>query len=556
MASPDSNRRPAAAAGQGAKSLIPMKIAVAQINTTVGDFAGNAARIRAAIDQARASGAELVVTPELALSGYPPEDLLLRNDFCDQCERELLALAAYAPGIAVVVGHPHREGRTRYNAASLLRGGVIEAIYFKQFLPNYNVFDEKRYFATGNRACVFEAGGRRTAITICEDLWFPQPAAQAKAEGAELLLSINASPYHRNKLAERYQVMGARVRETGLPLLYVHWVGGQDELVFDGASFAFHADGSLGYQGETFRESVDVVSFESDRLAGTMAPPLTEEETIYRALVTGVRDYVVKNRFPGVLVGLSGGVDSALVAAVCADALGPERVHAVMMPSEYTAGMSLEDAREMAVLMGLGYDEIAIGPVVDAFRGQLAPSFAGLPEDTTEENLQARTRGTLLMALSNKFGWLVVSTGNKSEMATGYATLYGDMAGGFALIKDVVKTLVYRLSNWRNSQGRVIPQRVIDRAPSAELRHGQTDQDSLPPYELLDAVVERYMERDMDPEVIASLGYDAGAVRRVVHLIRVNEYKRRQAPPGVRITPRGFGKDWRYPITSGFRQGA
>ena len=530
-----------------------MKIAVAQINTTVGDFAGNAARIREAIEVAREAGAELVVTPEMALSGYPPEDLLFRNDFCDQCEAELLRLAACAPGIAVVVGHPHREGRTRYNAASVLRGGAIEAIYFKQQLPNYNVFDEKRYFTAGNRPCVFEAGGRRIALTICEDLWFPQSAAQAKAAGAELLLSINASPYHRNKLAERYQVMGERVKETKLPLLYVHWVGGQDELVFDGASFAFNADGSLGYQGETFLEAVDIVEFDGDRVTGAMAPPLTEEETIYRALVTGVRDYVGKNRFPGILIGLSGGIDSALVAAICADALGPQRVHAVMMPSEYTASMSIEDSREMARLMGLQYTEIAIRPVFEAFLAQLAPSFAGRAPDTTEENLQARTRGTLLMALSNKFGWLVVSTGNKSEMATGYATLYGDMAGGYALIKDVVKTLVYRLAIWRNEKGRVIPQRVIDRAPSAELRPNQTDQDSLPPYELLDAVVERYMERDMDPEAIASLGYDLEAVRRVVHLIRVNEYKRRQAPPGVRITPRGFGKDWRYPITSGFR---
>jgi NAD+ synthase/NAD+ synthase (glutamine-hydrolysing) len=530
-----------------------MKIAVAQINTTVGDFAGNAARIREAIEVARESGAQLVVSPEMALSGYPPEDLLFRNDFCDQCEAELLRLAACAPEIAVVVGHPHREGRTRYNAASVLRGGSIETIYFKQQLPNYNVFDEKRYFSAGNRPCVFDVAGRRIALTICEDLWFPGPAAQAKAAGAELLLSINASPYHRNKLAERYQVMGARVKETGLPLLYVHWVGGQDELVFDGASFSFDADGSLGYQAETFRESVDLVDFEDGRLVGPVAPPLTEEETIYRALETGVRDYVDKNRFPGVLVGLSGGVDSAIVAAVCADALGPERVHAVMMPSDYTAPMSVEDAREMAALMGIDYREIAIRPVFEAFRAQLAPSFAGRAEDATEENLQARTRGTLLMALSNKFGWLVVSTGNKSEMATGYATLYGDMAGGYALIKDVVKTQVYRLARWRNSRGRVIPQRVLDRAPSAELRPDQTDQDSLPPYELLDAVVERYMERDMDPEAIMALGYDAEAVRRVVHLIRVNEYKRRQAPPGVRITPRGFGKDWRYPITSGFR---
>jgi NAD+ synthetase len=530
-----------------------MKIAVAQINTTVGDFAGNAGRIRDAIVRARQAGASLVVTPEMALAGYPPEDLLLRNDFCDQCEEQLVALAAFAPDIAVIVGHPHREGNARYNAASLLRGGRIEAIYFKQNLPNYLVFDEKRYFEVGDSPCVVEAGGRRVAITICEDLWSPEVAIQARDAGAEMLLSINASPFHRNKLAERYQVMGARVKETGLPLLYVHWVGGQDELVFDGASFGINADGSLGYQGETFREAVDIVDFEGPALHGPMAPPLIEEEVIYRALVTGVRDYVEKNHFPGVLLGLSGGIDSALVLAIAVDAIGAKRVHAVMMPSDYTASMSIEDSREMVAILGVQYTEIAIKPVFDAFRAQLAPSFAGRAQDTAEENLQARIRGTLLMALSNKFGALVVTTGNKSEMATGYATLYGDMAGGFAVIKDIAKTLVYRLANWRNSRARVIPQRVIDRPPSAELRPGQTDQDSLPPYEVLDAVVERYMERDMAPEAIMALGYDAEAVRRVVHLIRVNEYKRRQAPPGIRITPRAFGKDWRYPITSGFR---
>ncbi len=530
-----------------------MKIAVAQINTTVGDFAANAERIRQAIDAARSQGASLVVTPELALSGYPPEDLLLRDDFNDQCMSELQKLATYCLDVAVVVGHPYREGRTRYNAASLLRHGRIEQIYFKQRLPNYQVFDEKRYFEPGNRPCVFEVEGRRIGLTICEDLWFPEPAAQARAAGAELLLSINASPYHRNKLAERYQVMGARVKEVALPVLYVHCMGGQDELVFDGASFALDGGGALTYQAETFQESLDVVEFEGDAARGPIAPPLTEEEVIYRALMTGVRDYVDKNRFPGVILGLSGGIDSALVLAIVVDALGPQRVHAVMMPSDYTAQMSLDDSREMARIHGCQYTEIAIKPMFDAFREQLAQSFEGRPEDSTEENLQSRIRGTMLMALSNKFGSIVVTTGNKSEMATGYATLYGDMAGGFAVIKDIVKTLVYRISNWRNSKGRVIPQRVIDRAPSAELKPGQTDQDTLPPYEVLDAVVERYIERDMTPEAIAGLGYDLDAVRQVIRLIRVNEYKRRQAPPGVRITPRSFGKDWRYPITSGFR---
>ncbi len=530
-----------------------MKIAVAQINTTVGDFAGNAERIRRAVSEARSKGAALVVAPEMALSGYPPEDLLFRDDFHEECTAELMKLAAHCLDVAVVVGHPHREGRTRYNAASVLRNGRIEAIYFKQRLPNYQVFDEKRYFETGNRPCVFEVEGRRFGLTICEDLWFPEPAAQARSAGAEVLLSINASPFHRAKLAERYQIMGDRVKESKLPLLYVHGVGGQDELVFDGASFALGPKGALTYQAETFREALDIVELGEDTLAGPIAPPLAEEDTIYRALMTGVRDYVEKNRFPGVLLGLSGGIDSALVLAICVDALGAERVRALMMPSQFTAVMSVEDSREMARIHGIRYDEIPIGPIFEAFRAGLAPVFEGLKEDVTEENLQARIRGSLLMALSNKFGSIVVTTGNKSEMATGYATLYGDMAGGFAVIKDIVKTLVYRLSRWRNTQGLVIPQRVIDRAPSAELRAGQTDQDSLPPYEVLDAVVERYIERDMSPEAIAGLGYDMRAVQQVVHLIRRNEYKRRQSPPGVRITPRGFGKDWRYPITSGFR---
>jgi NAD+ synthase (glutamine-hydrolysing) len=530
-----------------------MKIAVAQINTTVGDFEGNAAKICAAVDTARAAGARLVVTPEMSLSGYPAEDLWLRDDFCDACTAELMKLAPYCLDVAVVVGFPHREGRTRYNAAAVLRGGRVEQFYFKQKLPNYQVFDEKRYFEAGNRPCIFEVEGRKVGLTICEDLWFPEPAAQAKAAGAQLLLSINASPFHRAQQAERYQRMGARVKETALPLLYVHGVGGQDEIVFDGASFALDSDGMLSYQGECFREAVDIVELSGETFSGPKAPPLTEEEVIYRALMTGTADYVNKNRFPGVLLGLSGGIDSALVLAVCVDALGADRVHAVMMPSRYTAAMSLEDAAEMAKIHGVKYSEIPIDPLFEAFKAELAPSFEGLAADKTEENLQSRIRGTLLMALSNKTGSIVVTTGNKSEMATGYATLYGDMAGGFAVIKDIVKTLVYRIAYWRNSKGLVIPQRVIDRAPSAELAPNQTDQDTLPPYEVLDVVVERYMERDMSPEQIASAGFDLATVRRIVRLIQANEYKRRQAPPGVRITPRGFGKDWRYPITSGFR---
>ena len=530
-----------------------MKIAVAQINTTVGDFEGNAAKVRKAIDAARAAGAKLVVTPEMSLSGYPAEDLWLRDDFCDRCLAEVMKLAAYCLDIAVIVGYPHREGRTRYNAAAVLRGGRMERYYFKQRLPNYKVFDEKRYFELGVSPCVFDLEGRKVGLTICEDLWFPEPAAQAQKAGAQMLLSINASPFHRAQQVERYQRMGARVKETKLPLLYVHGVGGQDEIVFDGASFALGADGMLGYQGETFREAIDIVEWEGDAITGGKAKPLTEEELIYRALITGTADYVDKNGFPGVLLGLSGGIDSALVLAVCVDALGAERVHAVMMPSKYTSRMSVEDARAMAKIHGVHYTEIAIEPLVAAYARQLAPTFEGTEADKTEENLQSRIRGTLLMAMSNKLGAMVVTAGNKSEMATGYATLYGDMAGGFAVIKDIVKTLVYRIAYWRNSQSEVIPQRVIDRAPTAELAPGQTDQDTLPPYELVDAVVERYMERDMSAEQIASAGFDLATVRSVLKMVQANEYKRRQAPPGVRITPRSFGKDWRYPITSRFR---
>jgi NAD+ synthase (glutamine-hydrolysing) len=526
-----------------------MKIAVAQINTTVGDFEGNAAKIRAAVDAAREAGARLVVTPEMSLSGYPAEDLWLRDDFCDQCIAELMKLAPYCLDVAVIVGYPHREGRTRYNAAAVLRGGRIEQSYFKQKLPNYKVFDEKRYFEVGNRPCVFEVEGRKIGLTICEDLWFPEPAAQAKAAGAQLLVSINASPFHRAQQAERYQKMGARVKETKLPLLYVHGVGGQDEIVFDGASFALDAEGMLTYQAESFKEAIEVVELEGAAVKGGKAPPLTEEETVYRALMTGTADYVNKNKFPGVLLGLSGGIDSALVLAICVDALGPERVHAVMMPSQYTAQMSIDDAREMARIHGVKYTEIGITPLFEAFRGQLAPAFDALPEDKTEENLQSRIRGTLLMALSNKFGAIVVTTGNKSEMATGYCTLYGDMAGGFAVIKDIVKTLVYKLAYWRNTKGMVIPQRVIDRAPSAELAPGQVDQDTLPPYDLLDAILDAYVTRNLGREDVVALGFDKETVDFVTRLVDRAEWKRRQGAIGPKISGMAFGRDRRLPIT-------
>ncbi|MDX2218493.1 MAG: NAD+ synthase [Burkholderiales bacterium] len=530
-----------------------MKIAVAQINTTVGDFAGNAKLLVDCIEVAREEGATLFVAPELALSGYPPEDLLYREDFSKQAQAALEQVATVAQGITVIVGYPRLENGARYNAAALCRGGKVVDIYDKQKLPNYRVFDEKRYFEAGHVPLVFEHEGRRVSVTICEDLWFPEPAAQAKAAGAELLLSLNASPYHLNKLNERYQVARDRARETGLPVLYVHCVGGQDELVFDGASFAVDASGNVTYQSASFQQRIDIVEFDGKTVDGGVEPEELLEATVYKALVTGVRDYVNKNGFPGVLLGLSGGIDSALVLALVVDALGKDRVHAVMMPSDYTASISVEDAREMVKILGVKYSEIAIKPMFEAFKASLAENFKGRAEDTTEENLQSRIRGTLLMAMSNKFGDIVITTGNKSEMATGYATLYGDMAGGFALLKDISKMLVYRLSNYRNTLGRVIPQRVIDRPPSAELRPDQKDQDSLPPYDVLDAIIERFMEQDQSPETIIAAGFDAATVRKVVRLIQVNEYKRRQAPVGVRITPRGFGKDWRYPITSKYK---
>jgi NAD+ synthase (glutamine-hydrolysing) len=453
---------------------------------------------------------------------------------------------------ALLVGFPElaADGR-RYNAAALLRDGRIAAVARKHDLPNYDVFDEKRYFAAGAEPCVVELKGVRFGLTICEDVWWPQAPAMAKAAGAQAIISINASPYHKRKQATRHQVFRDWIRDTGLPMLYVNLVGGQDELVFDGASCVLDGGGEVVRQAPFFEEALEIFEFEGARpVPGRVAPELPLEAEIYRALCLGTSDYVRKNGFPGALIGLSGGVDSALTLAIACDALGPERVRAVMMPSRFTAQMSLDDAAEMARRFGVRYDVIPITPVFDAFRAALAPQFAGRAEDVTEENLQARVRGTLLMALSNKFGSIVLTTGNKSEMAVGYATLYGDMAGGYAVIKDLVKTLVWRLARYRNTLSEVIPANVITRAPSAELRPNQTDQDSLPPYEVLDGILEAYMEQNRSPREIAALGYAPADVTRVVDMIRKAEYKRRQAPPGVRITLRGFGKDWRYPITS------
>ncbi|MEZ7519833.1 NAD+ synthase [Burkholderia vietnamiensis] len=564
------------------------RLALAQINVTVGDFAGNVARIVAAARAAHNDGAHLMIAPELALSGYPPEDLLLRPAFYTAAAAALDALADALrefDGLAVLVGHPLRsaageaaggepavDGNANrpiergvppvdtYNAASLIVGGKIVGTYRKQDLPNADVFDEKRYFATDTEPLVFELNGVKYGVIICEDAWHASAAQIAKAAGAQVLLIPNGSPYHMNKEALRIDILRARIRETGLPMVYVNLVGGQDELVFDGGSFVLDGDGVLVAKMPLFDEGHAIVEFDGARpLPGAIAPELPVDAQVYRALVTGVRDYIGKNGFPGVLIGLSGGVDSALVLAVACDALGPERVRAVMMPSRYTADISTTDAAEMARRVGVRYDEIAIAPMFDTFRAALAGEFAGRAEDATEENIQARIRGTLLMALSNKFGSIVLTTGNKSEMAVGYCTLYGDMAGGFAVIKDIAKTQVYQLCRYRNATPDygtrdVIPERILTRAPSAELRENQTDQDSLPPYDVLDAIMRMYMEEDRPLGEIVAAGYAEADVARVTRLIKINEYKRRQAPIGIRVTHRAFGRDWRYPITSRFTE--
>ncbi|MFC5300776.1 NAD+ synthase [Azospira restricta] len=531
-----------------------LKIAIAQINATVGDLAGNAAKIAEFAERARAAGADLLLTPELALCGYPPEDLLLRPDFYRACARELDALAARIAGIAVLVGHPEDCDGKRYNAATLLADGRQVATYRKQRLPNYEVFDEERYFEAGDAACVVTVQGVRCGINICADIWEEGAAEAAHAAGAELLLVLNASPYHLDKHEDRVAVLRERIAATGMPALYANLVGGQDELVFDGGSFVLDGAGNETCRLPQFAEALEIVELvDGQPRPGTQAPAQPLEAQVYAALVLGVRDYLGKNGFPGAIIGLSGGIDSALTLAVAVDALGADKVRAVMMPSPYTADISLEDSRQMVRTLGVRYDEIPIAPAMQTYDAMLAKEFAGLPSDTTEENLQARIRGNILMALSNKTGALVLTTGNKSEMAVGYCTLYGDMAGGFAVIKDVFKTFVYRLSRWVNREREIIPERIITRPPSAELKPGQTDQDSLPPYEVLDAIMQAYMERDESPREIIARGYAEADVRRVVRLLRIAEYKRRQAPVGIRVTQRGFGKDWRYPITNRYR---
>lgn len=536
----------------------PIKLAIAQINCSVGDIAANCAKIVDYAHQALAMGATMMLTPELALSGYSPEDLLLRDDFNQVCADALQQLAVDLPAITVVVGHPISHQGVCYNAASVLQDGRVSASYHKHILPNDTVFDEVRYFKPGKEALVFDHHGLQCGVMICADVWESSPAYAARQEGAELLLVLNASPYHIEKQQTRHEVARKRVTETGLPLVYANMVCGQDELVFDGASFVLDRDGVLVQQLPEFEEALAVVEVDMARanranpLSAAIVPTLALEPSVYAALCLGLSEYVSKNGFPGVLIGLSGGIDSALTLAIAVDALGPDKVQVVMMPSAYTADMSNIDALQMAKLLGVRHSELPIAELFDSFRASLAGEFAGLPFDTAEENLQARIRGMLLMALSNKFGSIVLTTGNKSEMAVGYSTLYGDMAGGFSVLKDVPKTMVYKLAAYRNGLSGVIPQRIILRPPSAELRPGQTDQDSLPAYEILDAIMEAYVEHDCSRSEIVDMGYRQQDVVRVTTLIDRNEYKRRQAPLGVRITERGFGKDRRYPITSKF----
>lgn len=537
-----------------------LRLVIAQLNLLVGDVAANAERVIAAAKQARDQlKAQAIVFPELTLTSYPPEDLLLRPALMAQVEESLRRIEQAARGIDVIIGYPLLEQGLLFNAASLLRDGRVQATYRKQLLPNYSVFDERRYFAPGNVACVIEIGGVPVGLTICEDVWQPEPVRQAVDAGARLLLTLNASPYHREKGREREAMVQVRAREVGVPLVYVNLVGGQDELVFDGASFVTDVHGAVTQRCPAFEEGLFLVEVEHSQGKAVPKPqpllpePLLEQE-IYDALVLGVRDYVHKNRFAGVAIGLSGGIDSALTLCIAVDALGAKNVEALMLPSRFTAAMSVEDAAAQAQAMGVRYRSISIEPMFEAFMTQLKDEFQGRARDVTEENIQARIRGTLLMAVSNKTGKMVLTTGNKSEMAVGYATLYGDMAGGYGAIKDVFKTMVYRLAEYRNRIQPVIPRRVFERPPSAELAPDQKDSDSLPPYDVLDPILERYVEMDQSPEAIIAAGFDATVVRRVAALVDRNEYKRRQAAPGVRVTRRAFGRDRRYPITSGYKE--
>ena len=553
---------------------ISLQLVMAQLDFLVGDIPGNAEQVIAAAEQASAeSGADVVVFPELTLTGYPPEDLLLRPSLRPRIEKALAAIMAATQGLDLylVLGYPRHVDEagdeTRLlNMAGVIYRGALVAEYAKQQLPNYQVFDEKRYFTAGHDSCVLDIKGVPVALTVCEDIWHEQPVSDAAAQGAKLMLNLNASPFHCNKLTERQQLLSIRARENHLPIVYVNLVGGQDELVYDGGSMVVDAAGEIQVQAPNYEAGLFPVELKYDPATGDcevatqqVVPPLSLTAHIYNTLVLGVRDYVNKNGFKGVVLGLSGGIDSAVTLAVAVDALGAERVEAIMMPFRYTSQMSIEDAAEEAATLGIRHQVISIEPMYDTFMAALADEFVGLPADVTEQNIQARCRGVILMAVSNKKGYLVLTTGNKSENAVGYCTLYGDMAGGFDVLKDVPKLMVYELARYRNTLSAdgaaVIPERVITRPPSAELAPDQKDEDSLPPYEILDQILELYVEQDLSAHAIVERGFDQTEVNRVIRLVDINEYKRRQSPVGVRITQRGFGKDRRYPITSGWKIG-
>jgi NAD+ synthase (glutamine-hydrolysing) len=532
-----------------------MRIAVAQINSVLGDLAGNARRILEVARHAEAEGTDVLLTPELSLCGYPPEDLLLRPDFYRSVDLALADLANETTDLdmAIVVGHPEQAGSHCYNAATVLMQGKRLGTYRKQHLPQYEVFDELRYFTPGHETVTFDYAGVCFGLAICEDIWFDGPARDAREAGAEVLLVLNASPYHLDKTIDRQAILAQRVAQTGMSIVYCNLVGGQDELVFDGGSCLITHAGDWVMRSPQFEESLAFADLDENgnwQCAQPLASPKVLNQQVYDAMVLGVRDYFVKNGFPGAYLGLSGGIDSALTLCVAVDALGADRVRPIIMPSPYTAQMSIDDSWALCANLGVKGELLNIQPAMQTYEQMLSPYFVGKGPDTTEENLQARIRGNLLMALSNKSGWLVLTTGNKSEMAVGYCTLYGDMAGGFAVLKDLLKTKVFEVCRWINREQVVIPWRIIDRPPSAELRPDQTDQDSLPPYEVLDAIVTAYMEQDISPREIIAQGYREEDVRRVVRLLRISEYKRRQSPVGIRLTRRGFGKDWRYPITN------
>lgn len=534
---------------------------MAQIDPVVGDISGNVKRIVGACQRAKKdSKADIIVFPEMTITGYPPEDLLLRDGLYSQVSQALSDICSQVKGIVCVVGYPMKDSLGEcFNMAAWIEDGIIQASYMKQSLPNYSVFDERRYFEAGDRPCVVAYKGIRFGLLICEDIWKISPSTQAKEAGAEVILSLNASPFSAAKHQDRLRMVQRRVDEVGLPVIYINQVGGQDELVFDGGSFAMNTQGVICVQSPEFKPSLSAVTLVKkadsvDMLNGDVAQLYEDEARVYQALIMGVQDYITKNGFSGVVIGLSGGIDSALTLAIAVDALGAKSVEAVMMPFRYTASISKEDAALQADMLKVRYHSIPIEETYLAFEKALSSRFLGLEEDVTEENLQARIRGTILMSISNKTGKMVLATSNKSEVAVGYSTLYGDMVGGFSPLKDVPKTLVYRLAEYRNSLSQVIPDRVITRAPSAELRPDQVDQDTLPDYEVLDAIIKAYVKQDQTPEQISALGFSEEEVRRVVKMIDRNEYKRRQAAPGVKITHRAFGRDRRYPITSGYSE--